>query len=773
MLHEILLALAGGPSPLFTLQENKSESLIEEKRNPLQAYLAPAEQALIRSLAQDLGQKNKDIRTSASIVSASHSSIVCRSVAISINSVHLAEFQRKILEVEKDILAKNSNIVGAYNIVPLSAIVGAFDGWGRKLGWLWNLMCFMRAHKGTRDSKSDESYEHSCTAAKVISYLRESIHTGYPDIEAMSRELVKVAETTWLKQVSSWVLYGRYPANGHTDFLITQKKANMIDVHNVQDSLVPPFVSKATAHSILFIGKSLNHIRDRQSNSKNDSITVLSSELNLLPKHLAHLSSLEYPMNPSSFSAAIGAIRLSLSQNALQKLLPVSKVLEILHILKDFFLLTRGEFAVALLTAADDRLASRSKTQRSNLGTGNDLASMTISEGEVTNVLARTWATLASLQTLDDESTDEELDHARELMSLSIKSMEASNARSREPLAGAATASFDDLLLPSSTVLSLHVPSPLDLFLTSSEVNIYSHIHAYLLAIRRAHLRLSKLFTLSALRREHLSSKSMALRNQRKEPTARTARHNTSQKSKNMRPIWASIGSAVFFLAEIGEYFQGEVIQSSWSKFHSWLVPNLALDATQSADSSLISSLGVAEHSQSSRPTSSRSGPDPTTHSAHDPETMTQAHKSYLHGLKTALLLDDVEFTNQLRRFMTLIDHLSALMHRLDTIWQNSNSEFSGNGMGSIFSNYTAEEHTVMEDLETSQMNVTEGVQGLVDRLRANNAARANESHFMAPAMISTQDDYTPWASRGVDRLLLKFDFGKVDNLALPQLKNL
>ena len=775
MLHEILLALSGRESPLFSLPESETGNLNEEKKSPLQTYLAPAEQALIRSLVRDLGQKNKDIRTSASIISSSHASMVCRAVSTATISVHLADFQRRILEVERDILAKKSNIVGAYNIVPLSAMVGAFDGWGRKLDWLWNLMCLIQAHEGTMDGKSNRTNEneHSCTAAEIISHLRRSVHTGYADLEAMARDLVKVAETTWLRQLSSWIFHGRYPVNGDTDFFITRRKieqSNLLDVYDIEDSLVPTFVSKATAQSILFIGKSLNHIRNRQSDS-DDSSTTLAPELTLLSNHLAHLSSLEYPLNPSSFSTAIRAIRVSLSQNALQKLLSMTKVLEVLHVLKDFFLLTRGEFAMALLTAADDRLTSISKAQRSNAGIGNDLASMTIRDGEVANVLARTWAALASLQSLNDENMDEELDYARELITLSIKSMEASNERSSEPHGRAVAASFDNLLLPSPTVLSLRVTSPLDLFLTSPDLNTYSCIHAYLLAIRRAHLRLSKLLTLSVIRRQRRSSKNSSSRNQNNKFIAGTTSKDTSsQRARSMRPIWASIGSAVLFLTEVGEYFQGEVIQSSWSKFYSWLVPSVVQDTTRSASSNLSSSssFDLAARSRRFRPTSPHIGPDPTTNCSRDPEIMTQAHKSYLSSLRTALLLDELEFTNRLRRFMTLIDHLSALMHRLDAIQQSSNMGFPGNGQGSVASHYAAEEFTVMEDLKISHSIMAKDVQGLIENLRAIDSARASKNRYRMPAVPIAQDDFSPWIG-GVDRLLLKLEFGKVDSMALPQ----
>ncbi len=762
MLHEILLSLSGHPSPLLSSKSGKAG----DTNGPLQSLLSPAEQALLQTLAQDLGEKHRNIRSNASAISFSHPSTVCRAVSTAIVSIHLAAFQRRILEVEKDILQEDASIVGAYNIVPLSAIVGAFDGWGRKLEWLWDLVQFMQAPPSRGHLLPGVLSKDPCTAAELTENLRDATHTGYPDIEQLSLAVLKVAETAWLKQISTWVLYGRHPTIGAEDFFITRAadgggQSIASEVYDIQDSLLPSFVTKPTAQSILFIGKSLNHIRERQSLSTNGT-KALAPELALLPTHLAHLSSLQSPFSSASFSAAIGAIRLSLSQNALQKLLPMSKVLEMLHILKDFFLLERGEFAVALITAADERLMSRDKGRkgdRTKQSLDEALANMTIKEGEVSAVLARTWTALASLQSLDDEDVDEELDQARELIRLSIKSVGMTSISTRDATAKQSVTSFDDLLLPSSTTLRLRVPSPLDLFLTTTDVETYSQIHSYLLAIRRAHLRMSKLFLLSVLRRNHPAPKAPASHSQRNAfETLTRARARADQRTKAMRPIWATVRSAAFLLAELGEYSQGEVVKSSWSTFHSWLVPKLE-PHPRSGNASLMSSIGSAGRPYGSRPSSSRASNEPASQAPHDPETLMQAHRRYLSSLKNVLLLDDSKFTALLRRFMTSIDHLSALMQRLNTIQQSLDAE-TDTGLESVGSNISREEQRLMDDLRASRQKVANGVQALIEALRAIDNARAERRGFRGSTGRAEQDGFVPWAGGGVDRLLLKFDYG-------------
>ncbi|KAG8527403.1 uncharacterized protein KY384_007555 [Bacidia gigantensis] len=749
MLHELLLSLSGHPSPLLSTHPSDSNEALKD-------LLSPAEHALLRTLSQELGERHKSIRDAAKEVSSSHPSVVCRAVSTAITSIHLAAFQRKILEVEKDILQGDSRFVGAYNAVPLSALVSAFDGWGRRLQWLEEVIHFIQRPTGQAvDSKSSLD----CTAAEIIKRLRDATLTGYPDIESMALSLVRVAEMAWLKQLSAWALYGRHP--GCSDFLVGKRAddggtLSTYNIYVLKNDLVPYFVTPSTAKSILFIGKSLCHIKEQQPASKSSYKTV--SPDSLLPKHLAELAALKSPISAPSLSSAIAAIRLSLSQNALQKLLPVAKVAEILHVLKDFFLLKRGEFAIALITAADDRLSSRHshvpEKRKGHSGAVSDLASLTIRDGEVHNVLSRTWTALVSLQSLDDEDVDEELDRARELISLSIRSLDSQTTDVLAKDRGSTTASFDDLLLPSPTLLNLKILSPLDLFLTPDDIEAYSKVHAYLLAIRRAHLHLCKLFQLSVLRRHPPSPAS----------SRKTILNHSKvvQRNKAVRPFWAVVGSAIFFFAELGEYLQGEVVQSSWSAFESWLSPPSRPSSSSQAmnNASLLVSLnpGHSNHLTNSRPLSSRGNDAFSSSDApHDPETLSQCHRTYLSSLNHHLLLDDADFTGLLRRHMTAIDHLCGLMNRLASSQANLNT-----GVEDTQTQLETEEQKVLAELKILRIRVEEGGKGLVRRLREIDGARAGgRGQATALGNEAIEGGFVPWSTNGLERLLLKFDFAE------------
>jgi hypothetical protein len=119
-----------------------------------------------------------------------------------------------VLEVEEGILKKDAGSVGAYNIVPLTQIVGEFQPWVRRMEWFSEVVELMMRGMGKVRA------EEWCTGAKVIDWLCEAMKTGYVDIEIAARELTRVAEMAWVKCVAGWVLYGRLPSFGREDFFV-------------------------------------------------------------------------------------------------------------------------------------------------------------------------------------------------------------------------------------------------------------------------------------------------------------------------------------------------------------------------------------------------------------------------------------------------------------------------------------------------------------------------------------------------------------------------
>ncbi|KAI7692210.1 Ubiquitin-activating enzyme E1, partial [Hortaea werneckii] len=402
MLQELFLALSGHPSPLFGNDGKPSK-----EEFPL---LSPSEVALLQSLGK-VAELHRRLRAHIEWVAARHRSIISRAVATSIQQEHLARFQRKILDVESQILCKDARIVGAYDIVPLASIVSEFDDWHRRMTWLWDIATFMQPLPSSGGEPKPSS---GCNGAWLINELRSATNTGFPEIEQAATELGEVAETAWLRQLASWLLYSRLPAHGTDDFFIKGEAAPEGDemVYRKDAHLLPSFVTASTASSILFIGKSLNQVRRRSQNrTTTKPLLQRSAESELVQAHSRYLTALALPIVPAQLSRAVSAIRLSVSQNVLQHLLPMEDIQRLLNCLRNFMLLGKGDFALALISEAEARVQARQQSMGRLLQQDavRAMQGLSIKDGELQQALVQVWKSLARD---DDEIEDSGLEFA-------------------------------------------------------------------------------------------------------------------------------------------------------------------------------------------------------------------------------------------------------------------------------------------------------------------------------------------------------------------------
>ncbi|KAJ5458059.1 Spc97/Spc98 [Penicillium sp. IBT 31633x] len=778
MLHEILLSLSGQPSPLFSSQ--KGETAVNQDDFPL---LSPPEKALLASVAH-LSRLHAQLRKFASDISSTNPSVICRSVSSAIVGTHLGEFQKKILEVERAILAEDSEYVGGYGIVPLSTIVGEFAPWTRRMEWLWGIIRFIQIER-----KSTEQ-PHGSTGAALIDHLRTEAQTGYLDIKEMALQLTKAAETAWMKQLSMWLLHGKLPMYGKDDFFVQEETENVSDEvqFSINTRLLPDFVTTQTAGSIMFIGKSINHIRAKRKTSIAGTSTA---PVTLYREHIEQLAGLKSPISPSKLTTAVDCIRLSLSQSTLSKLLPLPKILEILTLLHNFFLLGRGEFALALVAHADSRIEESRRRGQAMARPDGKIDGLAMKEGDVTAALIQAWAELFSLQKEEDPA-DEELELAREILCLSVSGRK--NSRPMTPaqvpnlLSDISRVSFEDLLFPTPTNLNAQIRAPLDLFISSSDIVIYSKIHSYLLAIRRAQLRLGDLWKRTPLRRNHPTPWGPPKSNsQYGQAKLKARRERDNDRLRQMRSIWATGSGCLFMLSEIGNFFQGDVVNESWQHLRQWI------EGCSSSTASVPGSRPSTASSSQPHGISKGESPDrlhirkssefvqsgQQTMGRHDPEALTVAHRRHLSSLVQSLFLTELPFTHTLRVLLTNIDRFVALVIRLETIQRNIDLE-TDEGVEDDLVDYAQEEREVWEELRATRTDVETGLKNLVGNLRDIDDRRSGEGR--GPMDLATNSGqmwpgsrrdeelnfgfshYVPHKAAGVDRLLMKLDFGSLRN---------
>lgn len=774
MLQEILLCLAGHPSPLLR-QPQALEPPAKPEEHPL-PLLSPPERALLSTVAH-LSDLHIKIKEHAASISASHSSTICKAIASAITSQHLQRFLKKIVEVERSILSKDAGYVGGYGIVPLSAVVGEFAPWTRRLEWLWEVVRLMQPalEAGTKSSSNH------CTGSLIMKFLREESRTGYADLEEMALELVKTAEMVWLRQLSTWVLYGKLHSSGSEDFFIHRKPVNQdltnlnLPEFSVQTDFVPGFVSPSAASSILFIGQSLHQIRVRDQTTSTKSLSA-DPAMKLLPAHLEYLKNIELPISSSSFTNVIASIRLSMSQNALSQLLPLPKVLETLRVLQDFLLLGRGEFAMSLISNADKRVHNwrRGGDTLLPVRKAGRMDQLKMKDGDLATALNQTWSELLALRT-EGDLLDDTLERGRELLRI------VSNPS--EVRAGSFPTDFSILLFPSPTSLTLSLPtsSPLALFLTKDDISSYSEMNSYLVGIRRAEMHLASLWKHSSLRRCHpcpigppVSSTIPGKRRLAEK------RKRGDERNKKMRRYWAVASKSQFVISELGGYFQGEIVGGHWQHFLAWLI---SLDGGEEIGSAETSRLGTStltgakvsrpgtgklaerfKASQSSVASNAfrRSALNEQSTQS-DPATIAKAHQHYLSALRSSLLMNVTGFTKTLLDTLRLLDHFVALFARLQTTQQSLDLEID-EGVVDALANHRGDEHEILQEMERSRRTIEEQLDQLVRELRDSvDRSDGQDAWDIGGQGVYGLDLgislYTPWRPRNIDGVLMKLEF--------------
>ncbi|OCT44746.1 putative gamma-tubulin complex component GCP4 [Cladophialophora carrionii] len=733
MLHEILLSLSGLQSPIWA-QARVRPPGTEDQETPFNQYVSPPERAMLDTLAR-LHDLHVQIRTTTTRLSRHHRSMVCRAV-------------------ESAILRKDAGYVAAYEIVPLSTIVAEFSPWTRRLEWLWSVVQHLDPNAAQSARKRPPS------GASILDLLEDETHTGYSDIEEMAVALLTVAQKSWMRATSLWVLYGKLPAAGNEDFCIkpNPNPTSAMDEFTIDPALAPKLLRPGAIQALLSAGSALSQLRSQATSGAVALQGFNDPSMALLQNHLTVLGSLQYPLNPTLLGGALLAINQSISENALSQILPRALVMQLLQVILRFMLLGHGEFAVSLIRHADDRIRGRQQTQAAarpvrKIGRLDDLA---VKEAELNGVLVKTMAEIASLQT-EDDLEDDNFHLARKLLSLKA-------APSGQNVRLIAT------LLPTPTLLHFAFPaqSPLHIFLSSSDAQLYAHINAYLLSIHRAELHLSALWRLSSHRRCHPSPLGPPRSTSQSGRASLEARRlKDARRIARTRGHWTCASKLLFLVNELQAYLQGEVIQSSWTHFREWL---------EGKDSRHLSS------ARSSRPTTASSAGEPSMSEVvdhdeqrvpTDPRALADAHRRYLHALNAALFLTNDGFIESLKELLEKVDHLVALFSRLQTVWQGLDLE-DDEGVVDAFSNYAHDEVEVLAEMDRTRNAVEASLSKIVDEIRDMEKEKHTGSGMSTTIDESMSDmnlertgtEFVPWQARTVvDRLVMKLDglFGRQD----------
>ncbi|CAL1694103.1 unnamed protein product [Somion occarium] len=409
---------------------------------------------------------------------------------------------------------------------------------------------------------------------------------------------------------------------------------------------MPSCVSLQSRNSIAYVGRAIATVKSAKW-EKQFPRSVAIEHTRLLDSVL--------PQDQYEFDRIIAEIRVTVSEWLWLNVLTQNDVEDAVDSLANYFLLRNGEFALSLI-----RELERLKISRL---TGRSGPSSMIREQDLQLALLR-----SSLGT--SAQRDASLSRLRFtlpsgplrplLPSLAnthtVKDLSTSLAGGTEPT------SFDDLLLGTPLVLNYTVSWPLDLFLQSSDLQIYAALFAYLSALRKTHTRIHVCWA-------GLSNAQRARRRWTGLGEGGTVEDLNARKEL-LRYGWGLVREMSWFLDTLLGYVMTDVVDVEFMRMKRQLLPKTIpplsrqVTGVQSpVDGS--TSHPLTSHSSSILPPSHSTTSSAGVSNAHlDFSTLRTIHTTYLERLLTGSLLSNNALTAIVRLILEVCEQFVAQVER-------------------------------------------------------------------------------------------------------------
>lgn len=219
--------------------------------------------------------------------------------------------------------------------------------------------------------------------------------------------------------------------------------------------------------------------------------------------------------------------------------------------------------------------------------------------------------------------------------------------------------SFDDLLLGTPLILNYTVKWPLDLFLHSTDLQVYATLFSYLSALRKTHTRIHTCWA-------SLSNAQRARRRWTGLGEGGTA-EDLEVRRELLRCGWGVVREMIWFLDTILGYVMTDVVDEEFRRLKSLLLDKTGAASHAGGLSKSTSGDGaIPALSQSSTAATglSASGSVNPPASHLDFSTLRTIHTTYLERLVTGSLLSNVAITSTVRMILEVCERFVAQVER-------------------------------------------------------------------------------------------------------------
>ncbi|XP_062595152.1 gamma-tubulin complex component 4-like isoform X1 [Saccostrea cucullata] len=555
MLHEVLFALSGHCGGIFKSVEG------ELKVTSDLPFICPSEVDLLNRLCK-LGTYYKDfnnfIQKHGETLSLKNSG----DVSDDIHGLYLKSFCRgldRVLENYRVILRKLEMDVLSDEHLPVTHLVSFLQEYHILFPALASVLEQITSHKA-----------HGCY---ILDILHKNAVCGLPIVRNALNRILYVSHGLLYKQLCSWLLYGclndpyqeffvqlntedwegvssvvtqeeeesdELPIMGVTGrqlqkilSLNTSEVSSSLHRFALRAELLPCYIPVRVANKILFVGESVQMFENEKKPNSQKKGSILKNKEEDFSKDLHELSQ-EEEFNSMAFESLIDSIRTHVAEHLYILVVEDANLAAELRIIKDFFLLGRGELFLAFIDQTQTLLRGPP------VNTTEHDVNMAFHQA-ARNVL------------IDDESLLQRFHLGVQFKGSDKKSDSSSSSQSVE-------SGWNSLSL------SYTVQWPLHILLTPSILEKYNRLFGFLMAVKRAQIDIQHCWTLQM---------------------------QYKQKPSNPEEVakWQLRTHMAFLVDNLQYYLQVDVIESQFSTFMEKITSTRDFEAVKLAHDQFLSAL--------------------------------------------------------------------------------------------------------------------------------------------------------------------------------------
>ncbi|KAJ0404486.1 hypothetical protein P43SY_008806 [Pythium insidiosum] len=279
----------------------------------------------------------------------------------------MAQYVERILQQYAEAVAQlEEKVLSTRVVYPLEQLVFELEEYAESLPAVVKVVRAMH-HQAARAAAADSKGDEYLGGARLLELLHRLTDSGFPRIRVHMQQLLHSCHRIVYKQIVTWLLYGDV-IDPYDEFFIKRQATDVVSAQSAADGVsveeeiwqtrysldlgaVPmSYFPIPVAESVLFIGKSIQVLSHAKGFSPAEAQDVVEAFQSL---------SAHSEFNAVALEHTVERIRMRVASRLYSEIVVKTDFVRHLHLLKELFLLARGELFQALIERSSTLMAAK------------------------------------------------------------------------------------------------------------------------------------------------------------------------------------------------------------------------------------------------------------------------------------------------------------------------------------------------------------------------------------------------------------------------------